>query len=74
MEKIETILTNCIREIISGKATLAECLDRYPSRRQELESLLKIAFSIQEPQSVKLDSSYKQTAKNQLLQQIRTTK
>ena len=74
LEKIEKILTNCIKEIKSGKATLAECLDRYPSRRQELEPLLKMALNIQEPPAFKLDSSYKQVAKAQLLQQIRATR
>ncbi len=74
MEKIETILTNCISEIKSGKATIAKCLDRYPSRRQELEPLLKMALNIQEPPSLQLDMSYKQAAKARLLQQIRASK
>ncbi len=74
MEKIETILTNCIREIKSGKTTLAECLDRYHSRRRELEPLLKMALNIQEPPALKLDSSYKQAAKVQLLRQIQAIK
>lgn len=71
MDKIENILTNCIKEIKSGKATLAECLERYPSRRKELEPLLKIALNIQGPPALQLDNSYKQTAKARLLQQIR---
>ncbi|MFC1994913.1 DUF5667 domain-containing protein [Chloroflexota bacterium] len=74
MEKTETILTNCIREIKSGKATLAECLDRYPSMRQELEPLLKMALNIRELPAFNLDSSYKQATKARLLQQIRFSK
>ena len=74
MEKIETILTNCIEDIKSGRASLAECLDRYPSRRQELEPLLKVALNIHEPGPLQLDSSYKATAKAQLLRQIRAAK
>ena len=73
-KNIETILTNCIEEIKSGKATLAQCLDHYPSRRQELEPLLKMALIIKEPPTFNLDSSYKQSAKARLLQQIRTAK
>ncbi len=73
MEKIEVVLTNCINEIRSGQATLAECLSRYPSHR-ELEPLLKMALNIQEPPSTTLDSGYKQMAKTQLLQQIKTTR
>lgn len=74
MENIETIVTNCIREIKSGKATLAECLNRYPSRSQELEALLEVALNIQEPPAFELDSSYKQAAKARLLQQIKDAK
>ena len=71
MDKLEITLTNCIKEIKAGKATLAECLDRYPSMRRELEPLLKIALNIQEPPVAKLDNSYKQASRTRLLRQIR---
>jgi hypothetical protein len=74
LEKIEIILTNCIREIKSGRATQAECLDRYHSRRRELEPLLKMALNIHKTPAFNLDSSYKQAAKAQLLSQIQSTK
>jgi hypothetical protein len=74
LEKIEIILTECIKDIKSGRATLAECLNRYPSRRSELEPLLKLALNIQEPPVLELDSSYKQAAKARLLQQIKSDK
>ena len=47
LEKIEKILTDCIQDIRSGKSTLAECLDRYDSRRNELKPLIRIALNIQ---------------------------
>ena len=72
MEKIEKILTDCIKEIKSGKATLAECLNRYPSRRRELEPLLKMALNIQAPPLMQLDNDDKQALKTRLLQQIMT--
>jgi hypothetical protein len=74
LENIEIILTNCIQEIRTGKATLKECLERYPSLRSELEPLLKMALNIQEPPALQLDPGYKQSAKAQLLRQIRSTK
>lgn len=72
MEKIETILAICLQEMKSGRATMADCLNRYPDRHAELESLLSIALNIQQPQPLWLDSSYKQFAKARLLQKIRT--
>ncbi|MDD5037746.1 MAG: DUF5667 domain-containing protein [Dehalococcoidales bacterium] len=74
MGKIENILTSCITEIKSGEATLAECLERYSSRRRELEPLLKMVLSIQKPPVLNLDSNYKQVARARLLQQIRGSK
>ena len=60
MEKIESILTDCILNIKSGKITLAECLDRYDSRRNELEPLLKIALNIHElPDLITLAHQFK---------------
>jgi hypothetical protein len=74
LDKIETILTDCFKEIKSGKASLADCLNRYPTRRRELEPLLKIALNIQGPPSFKLDSNDKQAAKTQLFRQIKRTR
>jgi len=74
VEKIEVILTNCIKEIKSGRASLNDCLDRYPSRRRELEPLLKVALNVQQPQGLNMDSDYKRAAKARLLQQIRATR
>jgi hypothetical protein len=74
MKKRENILIECITDIKSGKATLNECLDRYPSQRQELEPLLKVALNIQPPPDLQLDTNYKQASKARLLEQIRTTK
>jgi hypothetical protein len=74
LDDIEIILTNCIKEIKSGKATLAECLNRYSHQFQGFESLLRMALNIQEPPLFKLDKNYKQAAKAKLLRQIRTTK
>ena len=74
LEKIENILTDCIQDIKSGKATLAECLDHYYSRRNELEPLIKMALNIQEPPAFTMDSSFKQAAKARLMHQIQDTR
>jgi hypothetical protein len=74
LKKIEVILTECIKEIKSGQATIKQCLERYPAVRRELEPLLKMALDIQEPPPFQLDPAYKQSARARLLGQIRTTK
>jgi hypothetical protein len=72
LAKLETILTSCIDEIKSGKATLNECLERYPVQRRKLEPLLKLALSIQRPTALHLDNEFKQSSKAQILRQIRS--
>ena len=52
MKGIEDILALCIEDVKSGRSTLADCLERYPSVREDLEPLLRIALSIQEPPPV----------------------
>jgi hypothetical protein len=74
LKRIEQILTNCIEDIRSGKATVDECLARYPEMRQELEPLLKTALSIKSPAAYRLEAGYKQSARANLLRQIRPVK
>src|SRR5271157_948626 len=41
--KKEEILATCIEEIRSGKSTIEDCINRYPTLGKELRSLLEIA-------------------------------
>ena len=72
MERIEQILTNCIKDIRSGKSTIDECLNRHASIRKNLEPLLKVALSIQTPNVIDLSTHDKQATRERLLQQIKT--
>jgi len=73
LENIEIILTGCIADIRSGRATLDGCLDRYPQQRHELEPLLRTAMNIKQPPFYRMDENYKRTARARLLQQIEST-
>jgi len=70
MKRIEDILAQCIEDIKAGKASLADCLDRYPSMRQQLEPLLRIALSIQEPPDVKPSNAFKIRTRVYLMEHI----
>lgn len=70
MKRIEEILDQCIEEIRSGKASLADCLDRYSGIRRELEPLLKIALSIKEPPGIKPSDAFKIRARVNLMEHI----
>lgn len=50
--KKEDILANCIDEILTGRSTLEDCLDRYPQLADELRPLLGIASGIRPDEAV----------------------
>ena len=70
MKRIEDILIQCIEEVKSGKASLADCLNRYPDMRRELEPLLRIALSIKEPPDIRPSDSFKIRARVNLMDHI----
>ncbi len=70
MKKIEEILIQCIEDIKAGKASLADCLGRYPDVRWELEPLLRIALSIKEPTDISPSDAFKIRARVNLMEHI----
>ena len=70
MKKFEDILVECIDDIKAGKASVEDCLNRYPTAREQLEPLLRIALEIREPPDVKPAPSFKIKARGRLMDQI----
>jgi len=70
LKKFEDILVQCIEDIKAGRASIEDCLDRYPSVREQLEPLLRIALEIREPPDVKPSPSFKVKARVRLMDQI----
>ena len=73
MKKIEDILSQCIEDIKSGNVSQADCLERYPSVRRELEPLLRIALNIQEPPDIRPSDAFKIRARGSLMEYIRAS-
>ena len=70
MKKFEDILVQCIDDIKAGRSSIEDCLDRYPSMRERLEPLLRIALGIREPPDVKPSAAFKVKARVWLMDQI----
>lgn len=70
MKKIEEILIQCIEDIKAGKASLNDCLDRYPDMRHDLEPLLRVALSIKESSDIKPSNAFKVRARINLMEHI----
>lgn len=70
LEKFEDILVQCIDDVKAGSYSIEECLDRYPSVREQLEPLLRIALEIRETSDIKPSLSFKIKARAWLMDQI----
>ena len=46
MEKFEDMFAKDIEDIEAGKSSIEDCLDKYPSVREQLEPLLRITLEI----------------------------
>jgi hypothetical protein len=70
LRKSEDILAECIDDIRAGKASVEDCLNRYPSTREQLEPLLRIALEIRELPDVKPSPSFKMKVRVRLMDEI----
>jgi len=70
LEKFEDILVQCIDDIKAARSGIEDCLDRYPSMREQLEPLLRIALEIREPPDMKPSPSFKTKARVWLMDRI----
>jgi len=70
LRKFEDILAECIDDVKAGKASVEDCLNRYPSTREQLEPLLRIALEIRERPDAKPSPSFKMKARVRLMYQI----
>jgi hypothetical protein len=64
---INVILDQCLEKIRAGRATVAECLARYPDCALELAPLLNMALAIESIPDVRPSGSFKQTMRAYLL-------
>jgi len=70
LNKFEDILFQCVEDIKAGRSTIEDCLNRYPSAREQLEPLLRIALQIQELPDITPSPSFKIKARVWLMDQI----
>jgi hypothetical protein len=70
LKKFEDILFECIEDIKAGRSSIEDCLNRYPSVREQLEPLLRIALQIRELPDVTPSPSFKTKTRVWLMDQI----
>jgi len=68
--RFEDILVECIEDVKADRSSIEDCLDEYPSMRERLEPLLRIALEIREPPYLKPSPGFKLRARVWLMEQI----
>lgn len=63
---IEDILDECLREIQARRATVDDCLRKYPQYAEELGPLLEIALAIQDVPDIKPREEFKRATRARL--------
>jgi hypothetical protein len=69
--RIEILVDTCVSDLRSGRATMEQCLSRYPDLRREIEPLLRIAMRLAAP--TKMDEERKATAREVFLSRLHDT-
>lgn len=64
---IELILDWCLDDIRARRATVEQCLARYPDRAGELEPLLRTAVALRSVKEVKPSSEWRRAMRSYLL-------
>ena len=65
---IELLIDDCVSDVLSGRASLQECLAKYPDERPELGPLLSLALSLAPP--MKPDPERKAHARSRFLVEL----
>ena len=66
---IELILDQCLEEIHGRRATVAQCLARYPRYAEQLAPLLKLALAVQNMDDFRASDEFKRSTRMRLKQQ-----
>lgn len=64
---LDSVLDTCLQDIQTGKATVDECLSRYPDMASELEPLLRLAERLTAVPALQPSSHFVRTTRAQLL-------
>ncbi len=64
---IEVSLDQCLEEIRQGRASVADCLSRYPEHAKQLEPLLKAALALEQLPDLKPSNEFKRGLRERIL-------
>lgn len=65
-ENLEMIFDECLQAVESGRMSIAECLQRYPAYRRELEELLTTAVQVRSAALVEPRAAFRRSARARL--------
>lgn len=72
MEELNLALDNCLQQLAAGKASLAQCLARYPQYAAELRPLLETAMRFRQGRAMRPSGAVRDRTRSKLLSHMRT--
>src|SRR5512135_1530590 len=72
MEELELALDNCLQQLAAGKASLAQCLSRYPQFAAELRPLLETALRFRQGKALHPSGAVRDRTRARLVSHMRT--
>ncbi len=70
MDELEKALDNCLEQVMSGQASVAECLRQYPGQAAELKPMLVAALGVGRGRNLTAPRSYKTRARSRLMDYV----
>lgn len=66
----DRVLATCVESVLTGRASIQDCLDRYPQYRQELSDLLPVAQSLRRAPDVKPSLHFRMRSRDRLVARL----
>jgi len=70
MSSFEDVLAQCLSDIETGRATVEQCLARYPEHAQSLRPLLRTALAVRTTPAVEPSASFQAAAETRMMNLI----
>lgn len=70
MKRFEDILEECLEDVVTGAASLEECLNRYPEYAHDLQEYFRVTSLLQRVQQVEPPDRLRESLRRQLIEAV----
>ena len=70
MTEFETVLQGCLQDLEQGRASVEQCLSRYPAYASQLEPILLAGAYLDQARSTRISDAFKKRVRTKLVQEL----